>query len=244
MGLFLLACLIMLGSVGSVTSVALAQEGATSKAAIIGFSADGKYVAYEVYGDSAISPDGHSIIRIVNVAKNRFVGKRIIHGEEYVDGVTMDTIRAAARKKAGILFRRLGIIPGERPGEEINIREKRDPDTQGGFRIDFTANKGYYQLELFEKIYLRKGLCREQLGDTKMKIFTLRLKERISGGFKILQKDRKLYKSRGCVFDYYFDSAYTYEDSLVVFINAKSINHEGPQLTQLVVTGTLRFRYR
>ena len=132
-------------------------------------------------GQSAISPDAHSFIRIVNVPKNRFVGKRIIHAVEYEDGLNMDKIRAAARKKAGIIFRKLGITPGERPGREINIMLMRSPNSQSGFRIDITANKKSYRLELFERVYLRKGLCRKQLANTKMKIFILRLKERQSG---------------------------------------------------------------
>lgn len=242
-GLFLLAGLIVLAAVDSAHSVALAQgeAEATTKAAIIGFSANGKYVAYEVYGVSAISPDAGSTIRIVNVSKNKFVGKRIMYGDTAEDGATLTMIRAEARKKAGILFRRLGIVPGEFPGEEIEITS-RSPKSKNGFRIDFKANKNFFRLELFKRAARRKGYCQEILGDKKLKIFTLRIEARITGELKILQKDRKLYKSRGCVFDYDFYSAYTYEDSLVVFINAKSINHEGTLLTQLVVTGTLRFR--
>lgn len=242
-GLILLASLILLALAVPVSSVALAQGEAEAKteAAIIGFSADGKYVAYEVYGESAISPDAHSIIRFVNVAKNKFVGKRIIYADSYEDGTTLKKIRAKARKKAGIYFRRLGITPGEFPGDEVEITS-RSPKNQKGFRIDFKANKNFYRLELFKRVVRRKGYCQKILENKTLKIFTLRLKEMQTGAFKILQKDRKLYKSRGCVFKYDFHSAFFHRDKLVVFINAKSMDQEGSMLTQLVVTGKLKFR--
>ncbi|MCH8077532.1 MAG: DUF2259 domain-containing protein [SAR324 cluster bacterium] len=236
-GLFLLACFFMLAP----AALAAPAQGET-EAAIIGFSPNGKYVAYEEYGISAVSPEAYSIIRIVNVRKNSFVGKRIVHVVEFEEQLDMDGIRSEAREKAGILFRRLGISPGERPGREINIMLKKSPNAQGGFRIDFTANKKSYRLELFERVYQRKGLCQAQMGDTKMKIFILRVKDRQSGALKILQKDRKLYKSRGCVFNYDFTSAYTYRDRLVVFIKAELFNDEGTEIKQLVVTGTLKFK--
>ena len=46
----------------------------------------------------------------------------------------------------------------------------------------------------------------------------------------------------GSVFDDDFHGAYTYRDSLVVFLDAKSMDNEGTKITLLVVTGTLRLK--
>lgn len=229
----------------------VAQAGNKTEVTILGFSGNGKYVAYDIFGVGDPAPVAHSTIRFVNVPGNNFVGKRIVHrAQAGKDGSNnegpphLEKVRAQARKKGAVLFQRLGIVPGENRAEKVSFFAQAKL-LSGGYQVDFSANEKKYRLELFERPYSRNSPCRRQVKDlygTGPKIFTLRLTQSAAGKSKILQKDSKLYKSRGCVFGYALNSVHVYKNSLVVFIDAKMPGFEGPDITQLVVTGVLEFK--
>lgn len=230
------------------------HAGEKTNVKIIGFSYTGQYVAYEIFWRADLAPRASSKIRIVDVARNDFVGKSITHyvkpdAEGDIDerNLDLDEIRAAARKKAALEIRRWEITPGYDPGTIIkphSISKTRD----GGFKMRFSLGKNRYLLRLVERNYEPRGKC---IGTPKIFTLTLtRLLSKSNGKMKVLQRDKKLYKSRGCVFSYAFNSAFVNGPDvpaklspvgIVVFIDASTPGHGGPDVTQLVVTGMLDF---
>ena len=59
-------------------------------------------------------------------------------------------------------------------------------------------------------------------------------------GQRVLQRDSRLPASRQCASGYSLETAWTYRNHLVVIIRSYTQAYEGPDVTPLVVSGTLR----
>lgn len=204
-------------------------------------SQDGKYAYYIVYGlDGSTSPPSYFAKEYyLNVPKNRFIGSAgdILRG--YTDEDNDENT---------VLFELVENLQ-ERSGEFLDAHKfSKDPVKLTKFTRDrnrlgkqraFKHDGKTYKLSLKVRNYKVKW-C----GRSRTKIFTLKLSR--GGKSKNLQRDRKLYRSRGCPFEYYLaDGVYIQKGHIVVFVKAKKPSRIGVgnfYFKPLVVSGTLNFK--
>jgi len=204
------------------------HSGDTSTCRIIGFSRNGEYLAFERYGIYDGSGFPYSEIFIVNAIQNSWaITPRIL-----IQGDTGEDDDADPRKKnlnrAAAELARFGIIAGN-SGRAIQFEHSADTETD---LKRFTLKGISYALRLVEM-----STERDCFGFGKAKIFELTLTR--EHRTKTLQRDRALPRSRGCALRYTIDQVYIYRNIIAVFIAVITPGFEGPNIRQLVVTGTL-----
>lgn len=222
-----------------------ALAGDSSEITPVGFSEDGRYFAYLRYGVYDGSGLAFGELFFLDVPENRFVAPKVIRieGEFDIDGFPEDLegVRAQALEKGKSDLRLYGIVR-ENYGTGQEIYPETPPGDRG-WSIEFHSNfhKTAFMVMSVDQIYEAPG-CNTEFGPTK--IFTLTVHDEFEAEQtpgKVLQEDRKLYKSRGCVIGYGFHSLLIHGDNIVIFVNATTPGFEGPNVRQLVVGGTLVF---
>lgn len=235
--LFVLAALAVL-AFGSIV-----RAGDYATLDFIGFSKDGRYLAFEEYGVQDGSGFPYSSFYFVDVAKNSFAAPSIsvrLDNEQ----ATENQARAKAKLKAAEVLRKFRIVNGN-TGQLTVARMLTDlsvepPGSGKSQTINFAAIVG--------SMY-RSGDYELVLNPTEVKIktceyteqpvykFDLSVKDKETGKTISLQKDGKLPNSRSCPIDYAMQFVYLYEDNIAVFLNTYFIGFEGPDMRYLVVTG-------
>lgn len=193
---------------------------------LIGFSADGKYVAFERYGVYDGSAFPYCEIFIVDVAQNDYPVRPLRHVIE--DSPTDRDARVEAKKTAKSLLQQFGII-------DRNIGTKA---WEAGRNMDLKEAHFLDREQTLKAILIEEDVEMECIAGPA-KIFRLEL-EYEDGAVMTLQHDTALPDSRGCAYVYRIMAVYTYLTSMAVIVEYSSDGYEGPNVRQLIVTGKHR----
>ncbi len=223
-----------------------AFAGDYAKLNFIGFSVDGKYLAFEEYGTQDGSGFPYSNIYIVETAKNSYAAPPV---KSRIDkeSATEAAARLKAKTGANSNLKKFKIVQGN-TGEMLVARlltdlntEKIEPDKENKNQsVKFTD---YRDSNYFEREYelslktseVKMKVC-EYAADPVLK-FDLSLKDTRAGTEKILQSDKNLPETRNCPLAYSVQNVYVYGNYIAVFINTYSTGFEGPDMRFLAVTG-------
>jgi predicted secreted protein len=204
---------------------------------IIGFSSDGRYLAYEVNGYSTATKKAFSLIQIVDVVKNDFVGDEFLaEAENGNNKLENRTLRDSAYRRAATTIQRYKIVEGNEGTliyEQYRIAAVHE--------VSFTINPGAAEVQQYRLVLsprtVESSRCSHLTNEGRTpKIFTLALQREQRN--KVLQKDSILYRSRNCPYDYGIYRIYVFEDKLAVFLHSFTSRAD---VYKLVVTGTLDF---
>ncbi len=221
---------------------AAAFAGDYAKLEVIGFSTDGRYLAFEEYGTQDGSGFPYSSIFFIDTARNSFATAPIkVRIEKETAGEKLARTRAGALATKSL--RQFAIVRGNvgnfvlshlptdltRDGQKKLVRFTED--------IGSMYHKGDYELELRE-MKVKVKPCDEYGDETSM--FELKLNDRESATSRVLQKDATLPASRGCALSYGVRSVYIYKGIIAAFLSVYTRGFEGPDLRHLAVTGKLK----
>jgi len=225
------------------------SAGTVDKLRFFGFSADGKYMAYEKYGIRDGSGLPYSEIRFVDVKKNEYVpNSDITLSSEASSGAPSELadLREKAKARARERFLKLGIQNGNflpivtRLLTEISTSPKSAQFILDGERLSMPGGENpQYAIDIREAP-AKANHCQETENKTP------KLLEVVLTGLSpkrsfALQKDKQLPLSRQCPFGYDLRHVYLHEksDALVVFVSYSTPGYEGPDVKFLSVTGVL-----
>ena len=227
-----------------ITTAARAGDYATLN--VLGFSKDGRYLAFEEYGTQDGSGFPYSNYYFVDVAKNSFASPSInvrLDNEQ----ATENQARSRAKLRAAQILKKLRIVNGNtgqltvsRQLTDLSVDEFRKGKSQ---KVNFAEivgsmyKRGDYELTLNLSEVKTKD-C--DFADSPIYKFALNLTDKDNDKTTALQKDSRLPSSRWCPIDYAMQYVYLYEDNIAVFLNTYSTGFEGPDMRYLVVTGKYR----
>lgn len=228
------------------SAFSFARAGDYSTLNVIGFSKDGKFMAFEEYGTGDGSGYPYVSIYFINVEKNSFAtAPYMLHleNENATETMARNKAKLATEKK----LKELKIIRGNM-GKHLVSRLITDLDEKEGesettpIELRFSEEvgsmykRGDYTLKLTPSEVTTKE-C-EGFGFPTFKLELL-LRNNETKKTTILQKDNDLPKSRGCALGYRIQEIFLYERNLVVFIGVYKPGFEGPDMGFMVVTGKL-----
>lgn len=215
---------------------------------LVGFSADGARVAFEQFGVHDGGPSPYAEIHVIEVAENRYVAaplsRSVEPSPEVSEAATLESLRRAVRAAAQPLLRQAGIVAGEtgrhlihHPATDLGVdaREVRfavAPPVYGRPTPDV------YRLRLVERVVEAPEACVDW---QPVGVFTLSLHGGEPTREQVLQRDRKLPRSRGCASGYRIRDVWLHGGrSLVVIVSYSVPGFEGRSVRHLAVTGMLR----
>lgn len=224
----------------------------------IGFSKDGKYLAFEEYGTQDGSGFPYSNIYFVDVVKNIYaappVKKRFdessmkVFDESKIPGE--DVMRLAAKKASAANLRKFRIIEGNtgkmvvaRLLTDLNAGKIEPGDEKKDQLVKFTDERvsNYFENE-YELLLKTSEVKIKQCDIFEYPVlkFDLTLKNVRTETAKILQTDTALPDSRNCPHYYSIQNVYVYKNRIAVFLNIYTTGFEGPDMRYMVVTGNYR----
>lgn len=216
----------------------LASAGDRASFEVIGFSKDGRYLAFEQYGVSDGSGAPYAEVILVDVSKNAFAEPPIAASALEASGASAQTASTAAALRARLrpeVDRRLsarGIVRGSL-GEAVEISTTQE--APGRKRATFRSGAASYELELVTRKLPDKSCLSESATG-----FELKLRSAATKKTKTLERDRRaLPKRRMCAIDYDFERVLLSGGRLAVFLRVAQQGFEGPNLRYMVVTGSL-----
>lgn len=213
---------------------------------VIGFSNDGRYLAFEEYGTQDGSGFPYSNYYFVDTARNSYAASRVT--------VTIEKETAtetAARKRASSLaakkLKQFGIVRGN-VGKLVvshmmtdltfdSVGEKPSKVVKFAEEIGSMYRRGDFELALTQTPVKTKD-C--EVFEDETKLLELKLANNEDDTSKFLQKDTVLPESRGCAMDYRLQDVYLYKDLIAVFVGVFTRGFEGPDMRFMAVTGKLR----
>jgi predicted secreted protein len=217
----------------------------------IGFSKDGRYLAFEEYGTQDGSGFPYSNIYVVDVAKNAYAATPV---RVRLDSETATERLARSRAKLGstAAFRKFGIVAGN-TGKHVVSRmltdisgnhfysEKPSSDQTINFAavIGSMYRSGDYDLKL-KSVQTKTKECDYAEDDYDIFMLDLSLRDAEQDRTIVLQKDATLPASRGCPVNYAIQHVYLYENYVAVFLNTYHMGFEGPDMRYMVVTGKIK----
>jgi predicted secreted protein len=233
----------LLGTILLLPNILLFGDAATLE--FFGFSKDGKYLAFEQYGNQDGSGFPYSEVFFLNVVNNSFVGKPIKHIEMDSE-VTLEQTRKKTHNLARSKLQSLGITKDKKVTHAIS-----HPPTDLGanpknarFTIwnPLTTPGGWtgagYEITLKEI-----ETSQDCSGYRKGKILELSLTNHSTNRTKVLQKDNKdtkLPESFDCAYAYRIQDVFIYDGKYIaVFLNVLTSGFEGSNVRFRVVTGIL-----
>ncbi len=218
----------------------------------IGFSIDGKYLAFEEYGTHDGSGFPYSNFYFVDVEKNAYAASPIKKtiGEGPIDESKIsgeEVIRGKAKKAATANLKKFKIV-ARNTGNLVVARLLTDI---GADKLSPGDEKKDQTLGFTDYVY---GNVYENLFELTLKTFEVKIKEcdynyepvlkfelllngRNFDSPKILQSDMSLPTSRNCPLTYSIQNVYLFGNKIAVFMNVYSMGFEGPDMRYLVVTG-------
>lgn len=207
---------------------ALAGAGGAADAsmfAIVGFSDDGAYVAFERYGTHDGSAFPYSEIFFVNTRENSYAAKPVrvcLDDTEASEQDARDSVRAVA----AVTMTRLGIIAGN-TGTELVRAERRDTVCSFSW-LDSSCTVRVHAIPAGDRTCWR---------DERAALMQLRMT--IGSVTVDLQKDTRIPSSRGCPFEYWIAGVVGYRDRIAVIVSYFTAGYEGPDTRQIIVTGDI-----
>ncbi len=237
--------------------------GDATKLHFIGFSEEGKYLAFQQYGTADGSGIPFSTLYFVDVKHNKYPKKQV---------ETLDT--TSEKSEGNILqqnfdagadtLKNLGIIAGNQGQKvvshlfsDIGVELKTVRFAVGtplaglyyrAYALTLEEMKSDKKCQLSKPkknrtyiLNLRERDGRKDcFGVGQSRMFTLYLHNENENVAKILQKDRTLPSSRGCPLGYRIQDVYVYQEKYIaIFINMFTPGFEGQDMRYLVVTGML-----
>jgi predicted secreted protein len=222
--------------------------GDYAKLNFIGFSTNGKYLAFEEYGVQDGSGFPYSSFYIVNVDTNSFAVKPFETRLEN-ENATQAQARAKAKLAAAAALKKFGIANGNtgslvvsRLFTDLSVRDLTNSEAKTS-KINFAEwvdsmyTEGNYDLTLDLVEEKTKACEHEELPVYRI---ALTLKDNKSDWTNVLQKDASLPKSRGCPTRYEIQYVYLYKQNIAVFMNYYNTGFEGPDLRYIVATGKFK----
>ena len=228
------------------------RAGDYSNLRFIGFSRDGKYLAFEEYATGDASGFPFATLYLVDTEKNAFVGKPFsvkLENEKATEAAAVKRVEALAARK----MRALKIVRGN-TGKLVVAHLMTDwtyedsfvrqDDKQEKVKLNDYINPNspnqyeFYELTLNSIPTKTKGCQDEYYTFYKLEL-TLDhfMKGEKDMESQVLQKDAELPQRRGCPYGYRMESVYSYKDKIAVFVNVFSQGWEGPDMRYMVVTG-------
>ena len=207
----------------------------------LGFSEDGRYLAWEDSGVQDGSDDPYSHIYILDVERNRYAAPPVSTILSDLDqagkrGRSQTGARQINLRKAKALLNKFGIekrFQGERQ-KILHYRRvpARNPNHEHMVQTteQFKWRNTDWTLVLKE---VADKMGRDE-GWGLLRMFDLRL--RGEGKEQVLQKDTQLPSSRGSVYEYDLGSVWTYKSSLVVLVSYVAPGFEVQDTRLLFVT--------
>ncbi len=213
----------------------------------IGFSKDGKYLAFEEFGMQDGSGFTYSTFYFIDVEKNSFASppvKAVIQDEL----ATEPMARSKAKRSADPILRRLRIVERNtgklvvsRLMTDISAYATGGEDSKSTSRnINFAElvgsmyRRGFYELVLKSSDIAVKECEYTEEPAQKLELV---LKDNDSDKTLVLQKDVNLPASRSCATRYEIQYVYLYENYIAVFLNTYHRGFEGPDVRYMAVTG-------
>lgn len=215
----------------------------------LGFTEKGDYLSFQQFGQEDGSGTLYAIIYFLDVAKNDYalppIKTTLTEDEQAALGkdITVEGVVALNLKAAEESLKKLNINP-----KVVNtgIHSISHPLTdisadrhQVRFSLD-TVYTGLPPVQTYKlQLQLKKGTAEcYGIGDSQM--FSLSLTDEAKDKTRILQKDKKVPKSRGCPLNYRLQDVYVYKEKMVVvFINMFQLGFEGQNMRYLAVSGSL-----
>lgn len=250
----LLACVVT-------TTSGPAQAGDLAQAVVVGFSADGRYVAFEEYGAQDGSGFPYSNIYVLDVAANDWVSGspiRVLIDYDQMDEedfltIGMTRARQQAMQQAGPVFSATGIVPGNTG--TVLVHHPYSDTAASPYEVPFSIGRAftpYLNDDNLMRLSLRPVRSDQcaGYGIDQVFIFTLDLIQ--GGGAPIaLQEDRRLPDSRVCPTDYRIERIVVFSAeqenetlccaqsySMLVLVGMqRSPGFEGPDYRYLGVSG-------
>jgi len=225
--------------------------GDFSRLNVIGFSADGRYLAFEEYGTLDGSGLAYSNIYFIETVKNSFAAQPVkveLEDETATEAMARlkaKTSAAANLKKFKIVAGNVGDLLVSRLITDLNagrIEAFGDEKNQIVKFTDFRTSD--YFTDEFELALKTSEVKNKQCETYEMPVFKLdlTLKNLRSDNKtpKVLQSDKSLPESRNCPLAYSIQNVYTYKNHIAVFMNVFTTGFEGPDMRFMAVTGVYR----
>lgn len=225
-------------------SATIAQAGDTATLNFLGFSKNGKYLAFQQYGVTDGKGAAYAMLYFVDVADNSYQEKPIETIEDYKSGspagtAAQETVRQLNLDQGQAHLKDLG-IEGDNFGTKVISHQPYDADINphlAHFTLE-PQGKVKYEVSLEERATKSEVDCNVAPSDVVG--FTLNLKRADDTKPKILQHDNKIPKSRGCPVGYHIQDIYVHKSKYIaVFIHVYTPGFEGKNTRYLVVTGAL-----
>lgn len=210
--------------------LSLARAGDAATLELIGFSKDGRYVAFEQFGITDGAGFAYAKTQVVDVAKNTVLSQTEKMLE--TENSTVAQARAAIAAAAQAMYKRYAISQGVQ-GRFIGIAPT-SPNIQGQ-RSSFVYAGRTHTLELNSEFVKQDAqTCPDEIATQ------LALTLTVAGKTRVLQKDGlTLPKSRACALSYEMRSAHLLGNSLVVFVAVQTPGFEGADVRWMVITTRL-----
>jgi predicted secreted protein len=216
-----------------------------SRLELLGFSADGAFVAFQESGYLSDIAEAFSRVYIVDVAANDFVVPPFSASDsgDPESRSSLEQLRVITIAQARSDLVAYGIIPGntgcllyERSGHD-GWPGWNDLSEEVLFALPPGEEQFHYAVVLEER-EVDSARCRAlAIEGMNPRIFTLSLRNEYAHW--ILQHDTVLYASRNCPYAYEIYRVYVYGDSLAVFVSSITPSLDEPHVYRLIVTGTL-----
>ena len=213
---------------------------------VIGFSKDGRYLAFEEYGTQDGSGFPYSNIYFIDTAKNVLAAPPVIVTIE-----SESSSEAAAGRRAAALaakkLRLFRIVKGN-IGDHVvshlmtdltfdDVDDKKPSIIKCAEEIGSMYQRGDFELALAQTPIKTKD-C--EVFEDETKSLELKLTNKEEGTSRFLQKDATLPNGRGCATDYRMQDVYLYKDFIAVFVGVFTRGFEGPDMRFMAVTGKLK----
>lgn len=209
----------------------------------IGFSRDGKYAAFEEYGEfdgEATDLQTYSHYYFLNVEKNSYASNPV-----RIDSGRRDA-RTRAKAQARPILKKLRIVANNTgdllvarmPTDDVYLQVSGNNESIK-VKFDTSVNLGMGSPESHEFELVLKTLETKETSPcgNNMYRIELLLKDLKSGTEKYLQKDSNVPEERQCPFYYGIQYVYLNNDSLVVFLNTYVQGFESRDMRYMAVTG-------
>ena len=207
----------------------------------IGFSANGRYLAFEEYGIQDGSGWAYSSIFFIDTAKNAMASpmvKAVLEDENSTEKMARTRAAALAAKK----LKQFGIVRGNTGKHVVAhlINDLTFDKDNLATEVTFAEEIGsmYKQGEFELKLNPVKTVTKEcEPYDYETFMMDLTLKNNDEDKVMTLQKDTTLPRSRGCAHGYRIQDVYLYKGMVAVFIGVFTQGFEGPDMRFMAVTG-------
>jgi predicted secreted protein len=224
----------------------LAFAGDLSVLRWLGFSADGRYLAFQRSWEQDGSGFLLSDLTVVDVLGNGFVrapfSERFTQVEPNPANVTLQDIERRVFTRASPLLRQTRV-----DGRNLGLRVLYRPLNTGGmiptfvqpnaagseFPFQYRGQNYRVRLELTQA----RNTC--TYAEANQPVRGLKLLLISPTGTRALQRDVRMPSTRDCVFGYHLEQIYVYNNRIAVFLYHLSPGFEGPDVMHMVVTGRL-----